>query len=154
MSETLPTLYRARHGETARSLSDQHTGFADLPLIERGERNARHLGEALRGRLFARVLASPLQRARRTCELAGFGAQAELDPDLLEWNYGEYQSLRTAEIHAERPGWELFRDRCPGGESADDVEARADRVVGRVRRLQQDVLIFSSRDFLRVLAAR
>jgi broad specificity phosphatase PhoE len=154
MSETLPTLYIVRHGETAWSLANQHTGLADPPLIEPGERNARHLAEALRGRLFGHVFASPLQRARRTCELAGFGAQAEVDPDLLEWNYGEYQSLRSAEIHAERPGWELFRDGCPGGESADDVGARADRVVNRVRRLQQDVLIFSSRDFLRVLAAR
>ena len=154
MSEILPTLYIARHGETAWTLSGQHTGLADLPLTERGQSNASLLGNALRGRSFAHVFTSPLQRARRTCELAGFGAQAEVDRDLLEWNYGEYEGLRTAEIHAKRPGWELFRDGCPGGESAGDVGARADRVVGRVRGLQQDVLIFSSRDFLRVLAAR
>ena len=154
MSEPFPTLYIARHGETAWSLSGQHTGLTDLPLTERGESNARHLGNALRGRSFAHVFTSPLQRARRTCELAGFGAQAEVDHDLLEWNYGEYEGLRTDEIHAKRPGWELFRDGCPGGESAADVGARADRVIDRVRPARQDVLIFSSGHFLRVLAAR
>ena len=154
MDEMLPTLYIARHGETAWSLSGQHTGLTDLPLTERGQSNARRLGNQLRGRSFAHVFTSPLQRARRTCELAGFGAQAEVDRDLLEWNYGEYEGLRTAEIHAKRPGWELFRDGCPGGESAGDVGARADRMVDRVRAVQQDVLIFSSGHFLRVLAAR
>ena len=154
MSEVLPTLYIARHGETAWSLSGQHTGLTDVPLIERGQSNARRLGNQLRGRSFAQVFTSPLQRARRTCELAGFGAQAEVDRDLLEWNYGEYEGLRTAEIHAKRPGWELFRDGCPGGESAGDVGARADRVVDRVRAVKQNVLIFSSGHFLRVLAAR
>lgn len=150
----LPTLYIARHGETAWSLSGQHTGLTDLPLTERGQSNARHLGNALRGRSFAHVFTSPLQRARRTCELAGFGAQAQVDPDLLEWNYGEYEGLRTDEIHAKRSGWELFRDGCPGGESAADVGARADRVIDRVRLARQDVLIFSSGHLLRVLAAR
>lgn len=150
----LPMLYIARHGETAWSLSGQHTGLTDLALTERGESNARHLGNALRGRSFAHVFTSPLQRARRTCELAGFGAQAEVDRDLLEWNYGEYEGLRTAEIHAKRPGWELFRDGCPGGELPGDVGTRADRVVDRVRAVQQNVLIFSSGHFLRVLAAR
>ncbi len=154
MGEMLPTLYIARHGETAWSLSGQHTGLTDLPLTERGQSNARRLGNQLRGRSFAHVFTSPLQRARRTCELAGFGAEAEVDRDLLEWNYGDYEGLRTAEIHAKRPGWELFRDGCPGGESAGDVGARADRMVDRVRALQQDVLIFSSGHFLRVLAAR
>jgi len=154
MSEILPALYIARHGETAWSLSGQHTGLTDLPLTERGQSNARHLGNQLRGRSFAHVFTSPLQRARRTCELAGFGAEAEVDRDLLEWNYGEYEGLRTAEIHAIRPGWELFRDGCPGGESAGDVGTRADRVVDRVRAVQQDVLIFSSGHFLRVLVAR
>ncbi len=150
----LPTLYIARHGETAWSLSGQHTGLTDLPLTERGQSNARRLGNPLRGRSFAHVFTSPLQRARRTCELAGFCAEAEVDRDLLEWNYGDYEGLRTAEIHAKRPGWELFRDGCPGGESADDVGARADRVVDRVRAVRQDVLIFSSGHFLRVLVAR
>jgi len=154
MGEMLPTLYIARHGETAWSLSGQHTRLTDLPLTERGQSNARRLGNQLRGRSFAHVFTSPLQRARRTCELAGFGAEAEVDRDLLEWNYGDYEGLRTAEIHAKRPGWELFRDGCPGGESAGDVGARADRMVDRVRAVQQDVLIFSSGHFLRVLAAR
>ena len=154
MGEMLPTLYIARHGETAWSLSGQHTGLTDLPLTERGQSNARRLGNQLRGRSFAHVFTSPLQRARRTCELASFGTEAEVDRDLLEWNYGDYEGLRTAEIHAKRPGWELFRDGCPGGESAGDVGARADRMVDRVRAVQQDVLIFSSGHFLRVLAAR
>jgi len=154
MGEMLPTLYIARHGETAWSLSGQHTGLTDLPLTVRGQSNARRLGNQLRGRSFAHVFTSPLQRARRTCELAGFGAEAEVDRDLLEWNYGDYEGLHTAEIHAKRPGWELFRDGCPGGESAGDVGARADRMVDRVRAVQQDVLIFSSGHFLRVLTAR
>jgi len=154
MGEILPTLYIARHGETEWSLSGQHTGLTDLQLTERGQSNARRLGDRLRGRPFAHVFSSPLQRARRTCELAGFGAEAEVDRDLLEWNYGEYEGLRTAEIHTIRPGWELFRDGCPGGESAGDVGTRADRVVDRVRAVQQDVLIFSSGHFLRVLVAR
>ncbi len=154
MNEVLPTYYLARHGETAWSLSGQHTGLTDLPLTERGQSNARHLGNQLRGRSFAKVFTSPLQRARRTCELAGFDAQAEVDPDLVEWNYGEYEGLRTQEIRAKRPGWKLFRDGCPGGESVSEVGARADRVLGRVRSIQQDVMIFSSGHFLRVLAAR
>jgi probable phosphoglycerate mutase len=154
MSELLPGVYLARHGETAWSLSGQHTGRTDLPLTERGERNARALGERLRGLTFAKVLTSPLQRAARTCELAGFGAVAEIDPDLVEWDYGQYEGRRTAEIHAERPDWQLFRDGCPGGESPDQIGARADRVVGRLRAIKGDVLLFSSGHFLRVLAAR
>jgi broad specificity phosphatase PhoE len=133
MSEALAVIYLARHGETAWSLSGQHTGRTDLPLTECGERNARALGEGLRGMTFAKVLTSPLQRAVRTCELAGFGAVAEIDPDLVEWDYGEYEGRRTAEIHAERPDWQLFRDGCPGGEAPDQIGARADRVIGRVR---------------------
>jgi broad specificity phosphatase PhoE len=154
MSELFPVIYLARHGETAWSLSGQHTGRTDLPLTERGERNARALGERLRGLVFARVFTSPLQRAVRTCELAGFGAMAEIDPDLVEWDYGQYEGRRTAEILAQRPGWQLFRDGCPGGESPDEVGARADRVMARVRALKDNVLIFSSGHFLRVLAAR
>jgi len=154
MSETLPVVYLARHGETAWSLSGQHTGLTDLPLTDRGERNAHKLGEQLRGRSFARVFTSPLRRAARTCELTGFGAQADIDRDLLEWNYGEYEGLRTAEIHAKRPDWQLFRDGCPGGESPGEVGARADRVVNRVRAVEGNVLIFSSGHFLRVLTAR
>ncbi len=154
MSEVLPVIYLARHGETAWSLSGQHTGLTDLPLTERGERNARRLGERLRGLSFAKVFTSPLKRAARTCELAGFGAVAEVDRDLVEWNYGKYEGVRTAEIHKERPDWQLFRDGCPGGESPDQVGARADRVVSRVQAIQGDVLLFSSGHFLRVLAAR
>ena len=107
-----------------------------------------------KGLTFTEVFTSPLQRARRTCELAGFGAAAEVDRDLLEWNYGEYEGRRTAEIHAERPDWQLFRDGCPGGESPDQVGTRADRVVARLRAVHGDVLLFSSGHFLRVLAAR
>jgi len=154
MSESLPIIYLARHGETAWSLSGQHTGLTDLPLTERGERNARRLAERLKGLEFNKVFSSPLQRAMRTCELAGFGGRAEVDRDLLEWNYGEYEGRRTEEIHAERPGWQLFRDGCPGGESPQQVGERADRVVKRVREIQGNVLIFSSGHFLRVLGAR
>jgi probable phosphoglycerate mutase len=154
MSEELQIIYLARHGETAWSLTGQHTGLTDLPLTERGERNARQLGERLRGLTFAKVYTSPLQRARRTCELAGFGAVAEVDPDLVEWDYGQYEGRRTAEIRAERPGWLLFRDGCPGGESPAQASARADRVVNRVRAVQGDVLLFSSGHFIRVLATR
>jgi broad specificity phosphatase PhoE len=154
MSEPLPVIYVARHGETAWSLSGQHTGLTDLPLTERGERNARRLGDRLKGLTFTKVLTSPLQRAARTCELAGLGASAEVDRDLLEWNYGEYEGRRTAEILAERPGWQIFRDGCPGGESPDQIGTRADRVVSRLRAIQGDVLLFSSGHFLRVLAAR
>jgi broad specificity phosphatase PhoE len=151
---TLPAVYLARHGETVWSLTGQHTGLTDLPLTERGERNARRLGERLAGLVFAKVFTSPLQRAARTCELAGFGNAAEVDRDLVEWNYGKYEGLRTAEIHAKRPDWQLFRDGCPDGESPDQVGVRADRVVSRVRAIKGDVLIFSSGHFLRVLAAR
>ena len=154
MGETLPLLYLARHGETAWTLSGQHTGLTDLPLTERGEQDACHLGERLRGLTFTRVLTSPLQRAARTCELAGFGSVAEADRDLLEWNYGKYEGRTSADIHKERPDWDLFRDGCPGGETAAEVGARVDRVVSRVRAVQGDVLIFSSAHVLRVLAAR
>ena len=154
MSEGLPVIYLARHGETAWSLSGQHTGRTDLPLTERGERNARALGERLKGLTFAKVFTSPLQRAARTCALAGFGDVAEVDRDLLEWHYGDYEGRTSAEILAQRPDWQLFRDGCPNGESPDQVGARADRVVRRVRAVQGDVLLFSSGHFLRTLAAR
>jgi probable phosphoglycerate mutase len=154
MAEHLPIVYLARHGETAWTISRQHTGLTDLPLTERGERTARRLGERLNGLTFATVLTSPLQRAARTCELAGFKSQAEVDKDLVEWDYGQYEGRRTAEILAERPDWELFRDGCPGGESPQQVSIRADRVVHRVRRVSGNVLIFTSGHFLRVLATR
>jgi broad specificity phosphatase PhoE len=154
MSESLPVVYLARHGETAWSLSGQHTGLTDLPLTDRGERNARRLAERLKGLSFSKVFTSPLQRAMKTCELAGFGGRVEVDRDLLEWNYGEYEGRRTEEIHAERPDWELFRDGCPGGESPEQVGERADIVVKRVREIQGNVLIFSSGHILRVLTTR
>src|SRR5438477_8461244 len=154
MSETLPVIYLVRHGETAWSLTGQHTGLTNLPLTERGKRNARRLGERLAGMAFAKVLTSPLQRAARTCELAGFGAAAEVDRDLVEWNYGKYEGLRTVEIHAKHPNWSLFRDGCPDGELPEQVGVRADHIVSRVRAIKGNVLVFSSGHFLRVLAAR
>jgi probable phosphoglycerate mutase len=153
MSERLPIVYLARHGETEWTVTGQHTGLSDIPLTARGERNARRLGERLQGMKLARVFTSPLQRAHRTCELAGF-TSAEVDPDLVEWHYGQYEGMRTADIRKQRPGWDLFRDGCPDGESVAEVGARADRVVARVRAIDGDVLLFSSGHFLRVLAAR
>ena len=154
MSERFPVIHLARHGETAWTITGQHTGLTDLPLTERGEEMARRLGERLNGRTFAHVLTSPLRRAVRTCELAGFGAIAEIDRDLVEWDYGEYEGRLSVDILAERPDWRLFRDGCPGGESPQQVADRADRVVRRLRRVTGDVLLFSSGHFLRVLAAR
>jgi probable phosphoglycerate mutase len=154
MNRVLQVVYFARHGETAWTISGQYTGLTDPPLTERGERNASRLEERLGGLTFAKVFTSPLQRARCTCELAGFGAVAEIDRDLVEWNYGDYEGRRSAEIHRERPDWELFRDGCPGGESPAEAAARADRVVSRVRAIPGDVLLFSSGHFIRVLATR
>ena len=123
MNHGLPVVYLARHGETAWSLSGQHTGLTDLPLTQHGEHNARNLGERLKGLQFETILTSPLQRAARTCELAGFGAKAKVDRDLVEWDYGQYEGRRSADIRAEHADWQLFRDGCPGGESPDQVGA-------------------------------
>ena len=153
MTERLPSVYLVRHGETAWSLSGQHTGLTDLPLTERGRQNASRLRERLSGLAFAKVFTSPLQRAVQTCELA-FGSVAEDDRDLMEWNYGAYEGRRTVDIHKELPDWQLFSDGCPGGESPADVGARADRVVSRVRAVNGDVLLFSSGHFLSTLASR
>ena len=154
MSRDLPKICLVRHGETAWTISGQHTGRTDIPLTDRGERDAQELSVRLRGMTFANVLTSPLQRARRTGELAGFGAHAEADADLLEWDYGAYEGRRTLDIRAERPGWRLFEDGCPGGETVDAVGARADRVIARIRACAGDVLLFAHRDIFRVLAAR
>ncbi len=154
MSQSLPIVYLARHGETAWSLSGQYTGLTDLPLTEQGERTARRLGERLHELTFNKVFSSPLVRASRTCELAGYGSVAEVDPDLVEWDYGDFEGRRSAEIHAEFPDWQMFRDGCPGGESPQDVAVRADRIISRVRAIAGDVLLFSSGHFIRVLAAR
>jgi broad specificity phosphatase PhoE len=154
MSETFRKIYLARHGETAWSLSGQHTGLTDMPLTEKGEWASARLGKRLQGLPFARVFTSPLQRALRTCELAGFGAQAKRQSDLVEWNYGQYEGLRTSEIHSHRPDWQIFSHGAPGGETPDQVRARAERVLQQARLIDGDVLIFSSGHFLRVLAAR
>jgi broad specificity phosphatase PhoE len=154
MNEELPIIFVARHGETAWSLTGQHTGLTDLPLTKHGEENARGLATRLEGLTFAKVFTSPLQRAVRTCELAGFRSAAEVDPDLVEWDYGEYEGLRSSDILKIRPDWNLFRDGAPGGESPEQVEARADRVINRVRPIEGNVLLFSSGHFIRVLAAR
>lgn len=154
MTKALPVIYMARHGNTAWTLSGQHTGLTDLPLTPDGERNARRLGERLKAMAFVKVFTSPLQRASRTCALAGFGKGVEVDPDLVEWNYGDYEGLTSAEILQNRPDWQLFRDGCPGGESPAQIGARADRVIQRIRAVGSNVLLFSSGHFIRVLAAR
>jgi broad specificity phosphatase PhoE len=150
----LPSVTLVRHGETEWSASGQHTGRTDIPLTEEGERKARALAGRLNGVAFERVFTSPLQRAARTCALAGFGDRAKLDPDLLEWNYGDYEGRKSGEILAERPGWLLFRDGCPNGEQPADVGARADRVIARLRAADDRAIVFSSGHILRVLAAR
>jgi probable phosphoglycerate mutase len=147
-------IYLARHGETAWSLTGQHTGLTDLPLTERGRQNAVRLGERLRGTTFDHVFTSPLARARDTCSLAGFGEAAKVDPDLVEWNYGAYEGKRSEEIHKQAPDWQLFRDGCPGGESPAEIASRADRVLAKLAGLNGTVLLFSSGHFLRVLGAR
>jgi broad specificity phosphatase PhoE len=153
MSDKLPIVYLARHGNTAWTHSGQHTGLTDLPLTPDGERNAVRLGERLKGLTFAKVLTSPLRRAARTCELAGFGPAAETDPDLVEWNYGKYEGLTSAQILQQRPDWDLFRDGCPGGESPQQIGERAYRVVQRIRGVTGDVLLFASGHIIRVLTA-
>jgi len=152
MSHAYPQVYLARHGETAWSISGQHTGLTDLPLTEQGERNARQLGGRLEGLRFAAVFTSPLQRAHHTCELAGLGDVAQIDHDLVEWNYGNYEALTTKEIRLLDPLWDIYRDGCPGGESVAEIVARAHRVVEKCRSIQGDVILFSSGHFLRVLA--
>jgi broad specificity phosphatase PhoE len=154
MERSLPHIYLARHGETKWSITGQHTGCTDIPLTARGERNALGLRERLKGTPFAKILTSPRSRARRTSELAGFGGQTEVDPDLQEWDYGQYEGRRTADIRQERPDWYLFRDGCPGGESVEAIGGRADRVVAHLRAIDGNVLIFSHGHILRVLAAR
>jgi probable phosphoglycerate mutase len=154
MDDELPVIYIARHGETAWTITGQHTGLTELPLTPQGERNAQALGERLKGMTFAKVFTSPLQRARKTCALAGFGSVAEVESGLVEWDYGEYEGLRSAEIHVKRPDWQLFRDGAPGGESPCQVMVRADNVWNRVRGCRGNVLLFTSGHFIRVLAAR
>jgi probable phosphoglycerate mutase len=147
-------VYLVRHGETEWTLTRRHTGLADIPLTAKGEQDAIRLGRNLPKLPGARVLTSPLQRARRTCELAGFGSRAEVDGDLVEWDYGDYEGLTGVQIREQNPKWRLFADGCPGGESLTQVSARADRVVARLRALGGHAILFSSGHFMRVLAAR
>ena len=154
MSSPFPEIYLVRHGETEWSLSGRHTGRSDIPLTANGEAAAGKLTERLAGLSFSAVWSSPSERARKTCALAGFGSGAVIKGDLAEWNYGAYEGITTKEILAGRPGWQLFRDGCPSGETAADVGARADAVIDALRAEAATILIFSSSHFLRVLAAR
>ena len=147
-------LYCVRHGETEWSLSGQHTGVTDIPLTDNGRQLARQLAAALAGHNFALVLVSPLQRARETCTLAGMGEMAVVDPDLAEWNYGRYEGVTAAQIHEENPGWMVFRDGSPGGETPGEVGARVDRVIERALGADGDVALFAHGHVLRTLAAR
>jgi len=146
--------YLIRHGETQWSRTGQHTGRTDLPLTSRGEQQARDLGKLFDRSTFSHILVSPLQRALRTCELAGLAAGARVEQNLSEWNYGDYEGRTPDEIHARRPSWDVFRDGCPGGESPEQVAARADSVLDEVRRMDGDIALFSHGHFLRALAAR
>ena len=154
MSTPKQQVYLIRHGETEWSVSGQHTGITDIPLTDNGRRVARLLRPVLEKETFALVLTSPLQRARETCELAGLGERAEIDRDLMEWNYGEYEGLTPRQIHAKAPGWMIFSDGCPGGEDPEEVGSRADRVIARVRAVDGDVALFAHGHIFRVFAAR
>jgi broad specificity phosphatase PhoE len=154
MAGSEQTVYAVRHGETEWSLSGQHTGVTDIPLTENGRAVARRLQPILAKASFSLVLTSPLSRARETCELAGLGSGAAVEPDLMEWNYGEYEGLTPKQIHAMRPGWMIFRDGCPGGETPEQVGERADRVIARVRAAPGDVALFAHGHIFRVLVAR
>jgi len=147
-------LFAIRHGETAWSLGGQHTGRTDIPLTENGRRLARRMRNILANEKFALVLVSPMQRAKETCALAGLGEQAVIDFDLMEWNYGDYEGLTTEQILTAAPGWLLFRDGCPGGETPEEVGARVDRVIARACDIEGNVALFSHGHVLRVLAAR
>ena len=143
-----------RHGETAWSVSGRHTSTTDLPLTDEGRRVAERLRPALAREAFARVFVSPMRRARETCELAGLGNAAVIDPELAEWNYGEYEGLTPEQIHEAAPDWLVFRDGCPGGETPEQVSARVDRVIARVRAVDGNVALFAHGHVLRVLVAR
>jgi probable phosphoglycerate mutase len=154
MPTELPQVFLARHGETAWTITRQHTGTSDIPLTARGEQNAQSLRARLSGYTFDTVLTSPLKRAHNTANLAGFAAQVQVEPDLIEWDYGQYDGLTTAQILVDNPNWDLFRDGCPGGESPQTVFARADRLVKRLQSLPGRTLLFGHAHFFRVLAAR
>ena len=141
-----------RHGETAWSLNGRHTGTTDLPLTDNGRLLAKRLKPVLARNAFSLALCSPMRRARETCELAGFGDSAVIDPDLVEWDYGDYEGLTSKQIHELAPGWLIFRDGCPAGETPEQVSARVDRVIARSRAIDGDVAVFAHGDVLRVLA--
>jgi len=147
-------LYLVRHGETTWSLTHQHTGRTDIALTEHGEEEARQLGKRLRGTTFAQVFSSPSRRARRTCALAGLDRSVAIEPDLAEWNYGDYEGGRTVDIRKDHPDWNIFRDGCPGGESPGQVSDRADRLIAQLQKLDGKVALFSHGQFGCVLAAR
>jgi len=147
-------LFLIRHGETAWSLSGQHTSRTDLALTPHGEAVARQLAQRLAGKSFSQVLTSPMQRARHTCELAGLGTVARVENDLREWDYGDYEGRTSKEIHQQRPDWNIYRDGCPNGESPEQIAARADRLIARLRTLEGTLAIFSHGHFLRILAMR
>jgi broad specificity phosphatase PhoE len=148
------SVFPIRHGETAWSLSGQHTGTTDIPLTDNGRRLAGQMRPVLAKQTFALVLVSPLQRARETCELAGLGKSAVVEPNLVEWNYGEYEGLTPKQIDEKAPGWLIFRDGCPGGETPEQVGTRVDQVIARARAAKGDVALFAHGHVLRVLAAR
>lgn len=154
MDKTLPKIYLVRHGETTWTISGQHTGHTDIPLTRQGGSDAQVLNSKLRNLKFLKVFASPLLRARETAELSGFGENLEIDNNLMEWNYGDYESRRTLDIRAERPNWRLFENDCPNGETLQEVTARADRVISKIRLLNSNVLVFAHRDILRIMIAR
>lgn len=154
MPEEQQKIYVVRHGETEWSLSGQHTGVTDIPLTENGRKTAKLYRSGLAKESFTLVLTSPLRRARETCELSGLGDKAEVDPDLREWNYGEYEGLTSSQIHEKAPGWMVFADGCPGGETPQQVGIRADRVIARARGAPGHVALFAHGHFLRVFAAR
>jgi broad specificity phosphatase PhoE len=151
---SIQRVFLIRHGETEWSLSGQHTGMTDISLTANGRKLPRRLAPVLAKVTFARVFTSPLSRARETCELAGLGERAEMDNDLVEWNYGDYEGLTPKQIHAQAPGWMLFRDGGPGGESPEDVGRRVDSVIERVRAVEGNVALFAHGHFFRVFAAR
>lgn len=154
MDSTLPKIYLVRHGETAWTISGQHTGHTDIPLTKQGEEAAQALNSKLRNLNILKVFSSPLLRARQTAELSGFGASIEIDNNLTEWDYGDFEGRTTSDIRVERPNWHLFEDGCPNGETLEDVAARADRVISRIRALNSNVLIFAHRDILRIVIMR
>lgn len=147
-------LFCIRHGETEWSLSGQHTGVTDIPLTENGRELARRLRAPLSSHQFSLVLASPLKRALETCELAGLADGAQIEQDLMEWNYGDFEGLTTAQIRENHPGWILFRDGCPNGETPDEVAQRVDRIIDRALSVGGDVALFAHGHVLRTLAAR